>query len=826
MLILFQTVVLIASVLALAYCRSKPLVWTVCLAIVLGLLTWVDRVYTAHLGWALFTCWLLFIPTALLFNISALRQFLLSKPLMQFVRKSLPAMSSTEREALDAGDTWWEGDLFKGRPDWQKLYALPKSELTAEEQAFLDNQVETLCKMLDDWKIVQQDKDLSPEVWAYIKQERFFGLVAKKEYGGLGFSALAHSTIIVKLASRSITAGVTVMVPNSLGPAELLYHYGTEEQKNYYLPRLARAEEIPCFALTGPEAGSDAAAMTDTGIVCMGEYQGKQVLGIRLNWSKHYITLAPIATVLGLAFKLYDPDHLLGPQQDVGITLCLIPTSHPGVEIGRRHLPLNFGFMNGPTTGKDVFIPIDWIIGGPKMAGQGWRMLMECLSIGRGVSLPATATANAKLSYRMTGAYAKLRKQFKTSIGQFEGVEEALARIAGYAYLLEATRLLTLTGLDLGVKPSVISAIAKYHMTELSRQLMNDAMDIHAGRAIQLGPKNYLAHGYFGIPISITVEGANILTRNLIIFGQGAIRCHPYVRKEMEAVADANQHRALQSFDRLITGHIGYMLSNMVRSLVMGLTFGRFIRVPKEAGNLAHYHRQITRMSTGLAFVADIAMSILGGNLKRKESLSARLGDVLSYLYMATAVLKYYADNGKQAEDLPHVEWTIQFCLHHCQESFYGFFANFPRSILAKILKGLVFPYGRSYTMPTDALSHKIAQQMLFPSSFRDRLTQGCYLPQDPNDSVGRMEIALVKLMEAQPAEDKLRKAIHSNLVPGQLPLQEQLQIAQATGILTAQEVQSIQDFEVIRQDAIKVDAFTNEQLTKAVSSKANATSD
>ena len=817
MLILLQILILIGTIVGLAYFRTKPIIWTATFAAILLLVSWISHFHSPQLMWLLNVLWLIFIPVAVVFNFPLVRQRLLAKPLMQFVRKSLPPMSSTEREALDAGDTWWEGDLFKGQPDWQKLYNYPKPQLTAEEQAFLDNQVETLCSMLDDWQIVQHDKDLPPEVWDYIKKERFFGLVAKKEYGGLGFSALAHSTIILKIASRSISAGVTVMVPNSLGPAELLYHYGTKEQKDYYLPRLARAEEVPCFALTGPEAGSDAAAMTDTGVVCMGEYQGKQVLGIRLSWSKHYITLAPIATVLGLAFKLYDPEHLLGQQTNVGITVCLIPTSHPGVEIGRRHLPLNFAFMNGPTTGKDVFIPIDWIVGGPQMAGQGWRMLMECLSIGRGVSLPATAAANAKLSYRMTGAYARLRKQFKTSIGTFEGVEEALARIGGYAYLLESTRLLTLTGLDLGVKPSVVSAIAKYHMTELSRHIMNDAMDIHAGKGIQMGPRNYLAHGYIGIPISITVEGANILTRNLIIFGQGAIRCHPYVRKEMEAVADANQIRSLQTFDKLITSHIGYMLSNTVRSFVMGLTAGRWLKVPADAGELAYYHRQIIRMSTALAFVADIAMSLLGGNLKRKECLSARLGDVLSYLYMATAVLKYYADNGRQQEDLTHAHWALQFCLYNCQEAFYGFFANFPVRFLAKSLSYLIFPWGRSYQLPNDKLSHQIATQMLNPSSLRDRLTQSCYLPQDSNTAVGRMEMAFAALMAAQPADEKLRKAIRNGLIPRQLKLNEQLQRAKLAGVLTEQEIQNLQDFEAIRQEIIQVDAFTNQEIAHGI---------
>lgn len=813
MLVLLQLLLLVGTLVGLAYYRVKPMVWTLTVAGVLLILSWISTIYTPHFTWVLVVSWLVFIPLAIIFNIHLLRQYWLTKPLMQFFRKALPPMSTTEREALDAGDIWWEGNLFKGQPDWEKLYHFPKPRLTDEEQAFLDNQVETLCRMLDDWQIVQHDKDLPPEVWDYIKKERFFGLVAAKEYGGLGFSALAHSAVIAKIASRSISAGVTVMVPNSLGPAELIYHYGTEEQKNYYLPRLARAEEIPCFALTGPGAGSDAAAMTDTGVVCMGEFEGKAVVGIRLNWNKHYITLAPIATVLGLAFKLYDPDHLLGQQEDIGITVCLIPTSHPGVEVGLRHLPLNFAFMNGPTRGKDVFVPIDWIIGGSKMAGHGWRMLMECLSIGRGISLPATAAANAKLCYRMTGAYASLRKQFKTSIGEFEGVEEALARIGGYTYLLEATRLLTLTGLDLGVKPSVVTAITKYHMTELGRQLLNDAMDIHAGRAIQMGPRNYIAFGYMGIPISITVEGANILTRNLIIFGQGAIRCHPYVRKEMEAVADSNQIRGLQAFDKLIASHIGYVISNTVRTLIMGLSGAKWVNVPAEAGSLAGYHRQITRMSTALAFVADIAMMLLGGNLKRKERLSARLGDVLSYLYMATAVLKFYADNGKQQNDLAHVHWALQFCLYQCQEAFYGFFANFPHRYLAKSIRWLVFPWGRSYCYPGDKIGHAVASQMLKPSELRDRLTQGCFLPQDANYAVGRVEMAFAKMVTARPADDKLSKAIRAGIIPRLADFTEQLEVAEIKGVLTPEEVQTIKDFEASRQEVIKVDAFTQEEI-------------
>jgi acyl-CoA dehydrogenase len=812
MFFVLEILIVLGGLLATAYYRPRPLVWSIVLGLLLIMATAICRHQVPNF-WPIITlCWLIFLPSAIVFNLPILRQRLLSKPLMQFFRKSLPAMSSTEREALDAGDTWWEGDLFQGQPDWQKLYGYKKPSLSAEEQTFLDNQVETLCSMLDDWRIMQHDKDLPPEVWAYIKQERFFGLVAKKEYGGLEFSALAHSTIIMKIATRSISAAVTVMVPNSLGPAELLYHYGTQEQKDYYVPRLARAEEIPCFALTGPEAGSDAAAMTDTGVVCMGDYQGQRVLGIRLNWNKHYITLAPVATVLGLAFKLYDPDHLLGQQEEIGITVCLIPTAHPGVETGRRHLPLNLAFMNGPTTGTDVFIPIEWIIGGRQMAGQGWRMLMECLSIGRGVSLPAMATANAKLSYRMTSAYTQLRRQFKTPLVGFEGVEEAMARIAGFCYLLEASRTLTLTALDLGIKPSVVSAIAKYHMTELGRQVMNDAMDIHAGRGIQMGPRNYLAHSYIAIPISITVEGANILTRNLIIFGQGAVRCHPFIRAEMEAVADANQLRGLNSFDKLITSHIGYMLSNIARSFIMGLTGARFIRAP-QMGTLSRYHQQITRMSTALALTADIAMSILGGDLKRKERLSARLGDVLSYLYMATAVLKYYVDQGKQPQDLAHVSWSIEYCLYQCQEAVYGFFANFPQRILATALRCLVFPWGRSYAAPSDKLSHRMVNDMLQYTTLKDRLTVSIYLPKNSSDAVGLIETALSKLVAAQPAEQKLRQHIRSGAIAKGLSLAKQLEIAEQAGFLTSEESESLRQFECLRQEVIKVDAFSKQAM-------------
>ncbi|MEE9552613.1 MAG: acyl-CoA dehydrogenase, partial [Gammaproteobacteria bacterium] len=523
--------------------------------------------------------WSFFTLVLVLFALTPLRRNLISNKLFSLYKKLLPKMSTTEKEALEAGTVWWDAELFSGKPNWKKLYSLPQPKLSAEEQAFLDGPVEEVCNMLDDWKISNEDLDLPAEVWEFLKEEHFFAMIIPKQFGGLEFSALAHSAVVMKLSTRSITASVSVMVPNSLGPGILLLEYGTEEQKKYYLPRLANGAEIPCFALTAPDAGSDAGGMTDQGIVCRSEFEGKQdVLGIRLTWNKRYITLGPIATLLGLAFKLYDPEHLLGNQEGIGITLALIPTTHPGVNIGRRHLPANIPFQNGPNSGEDVFIPMDWVIGGQDKIGQGWRMLMECLSDGRGISLPALSTGAGKLASRTTGAYARIRRQFNMPIGEFEGVQEVLARIAGLTYMMDASRVLTLTALDQGEKPSVITAIIKYHLTESMRQLINDALDVHGGKAVMLGPNNYLASAYQSIPIGITVEGANILTRNMIIFGQGAIRCHPYVLKEMQAVAEDDEKMGLKQFDKAIFSHIGFVMSNIVRTFLLGISNARLHR--------------------------------------------------------------------------------------------------------------------------------------------------------------------------------------------------------------------------------------------------------
>lgn len=797
-------VILLVAVLGLACVQAPVILWTLIIGIVLVLITVFGGIGFIILG----ICWLLFLAAALFANLKTLRQKYFTQPVVHVLQKRMPSISETEREAIEAGDVWWEKDLFCGRPQWKKFLALPQPKLSNEEQNFLDNQVETLCSMLNDWQIVNDDRDMPEEVWNYLKKEKFFGMIIPKEYGGRAFSALAHSTTVMKIATRSFSAAVNTMVPNSLGPAELLLHYGTEEQKKYYLPRLAHGEEIPCFALTGPEAGSDAGGITDTGIICYGDYQNQNVLGIRLNWDKRYITLAPVATVLGLAFRLYDPDHLLGKEEALGITLCLVPTNHPGVEVGSRHLPLHMAFMNGPTRGKDVFIPIDWIIGGSSMVGQGWRMLMECLSVGRGISLPALSTACGKLTYRSAGAYARLRRQFNTSIANFEGVEEALGNIAGTTYLLEATRIMTAGAVDLNIKPAIATAIAKYNMTEMARTSISHAMDVHAGHGIQVGPRNLLAHPYIGIPVSITVEGANILTRNLIIFGQGAIRCHPYILQEIELFASKDGPQKIQQLDKLLLSHIGYAVSNLARNIFFGLTGGKLIWSPKR-GPIARYYRQLTRMSTALALLADMTMLLLGGNLKRKERISARLGDMLSQLYLASAVLKYFNDHGQPASDVDYVKWCIEKCLFEIQNAIDELLNNFPLRFVGKLLRWIIFPFGTAYRRPMDSLYHKIVKVMTEPSAFRDRLTQYFYMAKSPNDPGTRMENALKMSIEIDPLWKKFQNALRSGTLPRQGTLEDRLHHAAQIGVLSEDEVRALQEFNALSKEVIKVDEFS-----------------
>lgn len=799
-----DVVILLIAAFGVAYFRVPVIGWTLIIGAVLLLITILGKLDFVFLT----LCWALFIVAALFANLQQLRIKYFTKPLVTGLRKKMPPISDTEREAIEAGNVWWEKDLFCGTPDWKKFLAIPRPQLTDEEQNFIDNQVESLCRMLDDWNILQKDKNLPKAVWDYLKSERFFGLVIPKEYGGHGFSALAHSTIVVKIATRSVSAAVNTMVPNSLGPGELLLHYGTDEQKNYYLPCLARGEEIPCFGLTSPEAGSDAGSITDSGIVCRGEYEGKEVLGIRLNWDKRYITLAPVATVLGIAFRLYDPDNLLGKDEDLGITLGLVPASLPGVEIGNRHLPLYLAFMNGPVRGKEVFIPIDSIIGGAEMAGQGWRMLMECLSIGRSISLPALSTATGKICYRTTGAYSRLRRQFNTSIANFEGIEEALGDIAGYTYTLEACRIMTAGAVDQNIRPAIASAIAKYHMTEMARKVINHAMDINSGHAIQTGPRNFLANLYMAIPISITVEGANILTRCLIIFGQGAIRCHPYILKEIELFSGSDNEETTRKVDKILLSHIGYAMSNFVRTFWGGLTGAMLMRAPV-SGPTARYYKQLTRMSSALALLSDMCMMLLGGSLKRKESISARLGDMLSQLYLASAVLKYFHDLGEPATDLNNVRWSVEMCLHKTQVACVELLENFPLKWLGKLLRWVVFPYGTSYPRPNDKLYNKIVSAMLVPSDFRDRLTKYCFISEDSKDPVRRLESALARLLEIEPLWKKFQSDIRNGTLPKHLSMDEQLELATKTSALTADEVHALREFSELQKEVIKVNEFS-----------------
>lgn len=748
----------------------------------------------------------------LIFFVASIRQRWVTTFIFRVFKNTMPMMSSTEREAIEAGDIWWEAELFRGRPNWDRLLSQPKSQLTAEEDHFLNKTVDELCSLFDEWTTCHVTRDLPEPVWHFLKEKKFFGMIIPKSYGGLGFSALAHSCVVQKLATHSLTAAITAMVPNSLGPAELLLNYGTEQQKQQYLSRLASGEEIPCFALTSPEAGSDASALTDVGIVCEGEFEGKKILGMKLTWDKRYITLAPVATVLGLAFKLRDPHKLLGKKEELGITVCLIPTSHPGVEIGLRHFPLHQAFMNGPTRGKDVFVPLDWIIGGPKMIGKGWHMLVECLSAGRGISLPALMGASSKVSYRATGAYASVRKQFHTSIGKFEGVAAAMAQIAGNTYMIEATRLLTLGALDQQVRPSIVTAIAKYHMTEMGRKIINHAMDVHGGRGIMLGPHNYLASAYVTVPISITVEGANILTRNLIIFGQGAIRCHPYIQAEMKAMSEPNEIAGIKHFDEAILKHLKYAISNKLRMFFHALTNGFFCDAPKDV-LFKSYYKQLGRMSVALAFISDVALILLGGKLKRREHLSARLGDVLSHLYLASAVLKYYQDCGNKKDDSLAVNWCLQTCLYQIQKAFLDFFSNYPNRILGFCLRFLVFPYGRVYAKPSDSLENHLAAQMMNHSEFRNRLTTGCYF-HGRESAVAVLDKALEKMMAAEEASVKLEAAVKEGLIAKKLGLADKIEKALGHQVITREEARLLSEYDKARLDAIRVDEFSSEQLS------------
>lgn len=795
----------------LSYQRATLHVWTATLAAFLILFSVFSQ--TALLG--LIFSWLIFFVAFTPCYATKWRQRIFSRHVYNFYRRSMPAISRTEKEALAAGTVSWEGELFQGAPRWNTLLNMPKPQLTPEEQAFIDGPVETLCKMINDWDITHNRADMPEEMWDFIKKQGFFGLIIPKEYGGKEFSAFAHSEILIKIYGKSGSVASTVGVPNSLGPAELLLHYGTPEQKQYYLPRLATGEEVPCFALTGPEAGSDAGAMTDTGIVCWGDFKGKKTLGIRLNWNKRYITLAPVATVIGLAFKLHDPDHLIGDHENAGITCALIPRDLPGITIGRRHFLSNIVFQNGPTQGKDVFVPVDYIIGGPSMAGQGWRMLMECLAAGRAITLPASALGAAKVLSYVSGAYSHIRQQFNVPIGKFEGIEEVLAQIGGLTYAMEATRAFTAGMIDAGEKPAVASAITKYHVTEMGRIVVNAAMDLHAGKGICLGPKNYIGRFYQSIPIGITVEGANILTRSLIIFGQGAMRCHPYVLNELEAAQNKDEQEGLRHFDLVLMKHMSFTLSNIIRTIVLSLTSAIIVKTPRS--KTKRYFQHATRFSAAFALLTDMSMLIFGGKLKRKENISARLGDIVSQLYIISAVLKHFDNQGKNNDDLPLVHWACQNSLYQIQQKIDGLLKNFPNRWLAKILGFLIFPVGKRFTAPSDALNHTLAELLMGPTATRYRLAKGAFVTPCNENTISFVEDALIKVIAAEPVEKIIKAAIHHGHLDERNTLIEQGKLAFTKKLISESQLTLLIEADEARRKVIAVDDFAPEELRRTI---------
>ncbi|HET8942565.1 MAG TPA: acyl-CoA dehydrogenase [Rudaea sp.] len=744
------------------------------------------------------------IALAAIFGLPPLRRLLISRFAMRAMAKVLPRLGETERIALEAGTVWWDVELFSGRPHWHTLLDFEAQKLSADEQAFMDGPVAELCARLDDWEIHQQ-RDLPVEIWSFLRTKGFFGMIIPKQYGGHGFSAIAHSRVVTRISSRSVAAAVTVMVPNSLGPGELLLHYGTDEQKNYYLPRLAKGDEIPCFGLTGPEAGSDAAATQSEGVVEKRIIDGKEVLGLRLNWKKRYITLAPVATLIGLAFRIKDPDHLLGDTEDLGISCALISRDLDGIDIGQRHDPMGVPFMNGPIVGTDVFTPLDSVIGGRDGIGHGWRMLMESLAAGRSISLPALSVGAAQMATRICGAYATVREQFDTPIGRFEGIEEPLARIAGKTYMMTATRTLTCGALDAGHKPAVLSAIAKAYLTEGMREVVTDAMDIRAGAAIQRGPRNTLARAWDAVPIGITVEGANILTRSMIIYGQGAIRCHPFVQHEIDAIANNN----LKKFDAAIFGHINLLLRNITRAKLLAWTGSRLAAAPRTE-DTARYYQHLSRFSAAFEILSDVAMGTLGGTLKRREKISGRLADALAYLYLASSALKRYHDEGKTTANYNLVRWSTEVCLYRIQEALLGVLENLPMRGIAWMLSWAIFPLGARFRPPSDKLGSRVARDILEDREARINLTQDIFVPPANEVGLGALEAALDKAVRAIPIETKMRDAVRAGKLdraPGHM-LDD---LALAAGVITQAEYELLKEADAARDEVVAVDAFDPE---------------
>jgi acyl-CoA dehydrogenase len=799
-------IVLVTVIWTLFFYRCRPAIgFSICAVLLFGIFYF--HLFPFWLAVLLSVIWFVF---ALLIFVPLLRIRLLTQPFFAWFQRENPKLSVAEQQVIEAGGSWWGNELFTGAPDWQSLSKINSYSLTEAEKKFLENDVTQLCDLLDEWEICHEKHDLPAAAWQLIKKSKFWGLELQPEYGGHGFSPVAHSAIISKIAAKSVSAAITVMVPNSLGPGIFLQQYGTPEQKEKYLPRLARGEEIVCFALTGIEAGSDAASITDTGEVCYGEFAGEKILGVRLNWEKRYITLAPVTTLIGLAFHMLDPDHLAGEVEDIGITLALVPANLPGVEKGPRHLPLNLGFMNGPVRGKDVFIPFDLLIGGIERRGQGWQMMMECLVVGRGISLPSLATAMSQFCTRMTSAYSLVRWAFHRPILQFEGVQQALGRMCGLTFLSETLRTSTIDAIQSGFRPAVASAITKYHLTEFSRQIVADAMDIHGGHGIQMGPRNYLSFLHDAVPINTTVEGANILTRSLIIFGQGVLRCHPYLRDELQTSLDQDLNR----FDKLFFRHMGFTLSQISRLLMYGVTGGRLIWIKSHFNpEFSPYLRQLTRMSNAFAVLTDITLLVLGKRLKIKEALSARLGDVLSFMCMIISVLKYYHEQGQNPDLKIFVDWSITFCFGQIQDAIMSFLANFPIKWIAVVMRRLIFPWGGAYAGPHDHTAAQMANAFCENITLRERLTQHCYLT--PESAAWKMESAFRALLDCKELLPKLNiktkdptfKKVTTSYLSAQI---EEAYHRQKITLLERDQLQKAAD---LCWQAIQVDEFTAQRI-------------
>ena len=803
--------VTLGSVILCIYYRL-PLIlsslWLVALGLIFTHLSSLNR-------FEFFVVNVLIIGFFILLNCKPLRRIWVTTHFFRIFKRRCPKISKTEHVALMAGTVGWEKELFSGHPNWKNLEDLPYAKLSAEEKRFIEGPVRTLCEMANDWEITHIYADLPKALWDFIKQNGFLGLVIPKKYGGKGFSAYAHSQIITILSGCSETLGVSVAVPNSLGPAELIVEYGTEHQRQYYLPRLATGEEIPCFALTGIRSGSDASNMTDTGIVTYGDFEGQSILGIRLDFSKRYITLAPIATLIGIAFILKDPNHLLGEIEDIGVTCAIIPAKYPGIISGRRHFPLNCAFQNGPVEGKNIFIPLDWVIGGQERIGQGWQMLLECLAVGRAISLPAFAIGASKVATLASGAYCRIREQFGVPLGYFGGIQEKLSLIGGLTYIMDVTRLLTLSIIHQGEKPSLESAILKYHLTEMGRQVSLAAMDVHGGKAICLGPRNYLGRAYQAMPISITVEGANILTRSMIIFGQGALRAHPYLFKAIESTTIENPKMALQQFDEQVFQHIGLIAHNKIRAFWLGLTHALFNRVP--SGKTCRYYQHLNRFSAAFSYLADVCILVFGAKLKRMECLSGRLGDILSLLFIGSAVLKHFKVYQEPLDEWPLVQWSMDYILSTIENRFYDIFRNIPMRWLGFILKKILFPLGRRFSSPSDKLLEEVSQLISIPSAIRTKLCNTVYLGlcQGKEQPLGLLEKTLAAVIKTAPLSAKIKKAIENKTISEQEDPIVQYKVAFDAKIISRKEYEELLEVDRLRLEVIYVDDFSSEDLSR-----------